>query len=75
MSNIVTETEITDKLTQLPPAFDLKEYWIGLHLFNDDKRPWRHISRPSQVGFSHRKVVFGQQYVGRMGLPSLSAVY
>ena len=28
--------------------------WIGLHLFNDDTRPSGHISRPSQVGFSHR---------------------
>ena len=27
--------------------------WIGLHLFNDDTRPSGHISRPSQVGFSH----------------------
>ena len=31
-----------------------KLYWIGSHLFNDDTRPWGHISRPSQVGFSHR---------------------
>ena len=28
--------------------------WIGLHLFNDDTRPSGQISRPSQVGFSHR---------------------
>ena len=27
-------------------------YWIGLHLFNDDTRPQRHISRLSQGGFS-----------------------
>ena len=27
--------------------------WIGLRLFNDDTRPSGHISRPSQVGFSH----------------------
>ena len=27
--------------------------WIGLSLFNDDTRPSGHISRPSQVGFSH----------------------
>ena len=26
--------------------------WIGLHLFNDDTRPQRHISRLPQVGFS-----------------------
>ena len=26
---------------------------IGLHLFNDDTFPPRHISSPSQVGFSH----------------------
>ena len=28
-------------------------YWIGLHLFYGDTRPSGHISRPSQVGFSH----------------------
>ena len=27
--------------------------WIGLRLFNDDTCPSGHISRPSQVGFSH----------------------
>ena len=27
--------------------------WIGLRLFIDDTRPSGHISRPSQVGFSH----------------------
>ena len=26
--------------------------WIGLHMFNYDTRPQRHISRLSQVGFS-----------------------
>ena len=29
------------------------EDWIRLDLFNDDTRPSGHISRPSQVGFSH----------------------
>ena len=28
-------------------------YWIGLHLFNDDTCPPGHISRPSQVRFTH----------------------
>ena len=27
--------------------------WVGLHLFNDNTRLSGHISRPSQVGFSH----------------------
>ena len=31
-------------------------YWFVLHLFNDDTRPQRHISRLPQVGFSQSHV-------------------
>ena len=34
--------------------------WIGLHLFNEDTRPQRHISRLPQAGFSQLFMLYKQ---------------
>ena len=34
--------------------------WIGLHLFNDDTRPQRHIRRLPQVGFFQPFMLYKQ---------------
>ena len=51
-----TPTSVHLEEIPLPPSQDCQVEWSGLHLFNDNTRPSGHISRPSQVGFSHRSL-------------------
>ena len=44
----------------LSQEWDGRLDWIGLHLFNDYTCSSKHISRPSQVGFSHNCLRYKQ---------------
>ena len=46
--------------TKSTMSVSLLKYWIGLHLFNDDTCSSKHISCPSQVGFSHNCLRYEQ---------------